>query len=66
MQGALADSKLQPIVLINPYVEFRLPTFQGHLRFRGEIRNALNTDYQFILHFPLPGRSFVFLVGYAL
>lgn len=66
MMGELPDGILKPVFLINPHAEYRVKIFDGQLRIRGEIRNLLNEEYQMILNFPLPGRSFVCLLGYAL
>lgn len=63
LSGELPDSKLKPVVLMNPFIEYRIPFFMSNLRFRGEVRNLLDSDYQMILNFPLPGRSFVLQCG---
>ncbi len=66
MIGELPEGVLTSVILINPHAEFRIKVFEGQLRIRGEIRNLLNEEYQMILNFPLPGRSYVFSLGYAL
>ena len=66
MPGDLPEGLLHSVILINPHVEYRMKVFDGQLHIRGEIRNLLNEEYQMILNFPLPGRSFVLLLGYRL
>ncbi|MBM4150622.1 MAG: TonB-dependent receptor [Ignavibacteria bacterium] len=64
--GELPDSKLKPVMLINPFFEYRIPLHIGMMNMRAEIRNLLNSNYQMILNFPLPGRSFIVQCGFTL
>lgn len=64
--GELAESRLYPILLINPFIEYRKIMFLGIFKLRAEIRNILNTSYQMILNFPLPRRSFAIQCGITL
>ena len=66
MLGELPETKMNPVILVNPHAEFRMGIFDGMLRIRGEIRNLLNVEYQMILNFPLPGRSYIVSMGYDL
>ena len=64
MLGELPETTMSPVILVNPHTEFRMELFDGMLRIRGEIRNLLNEEYQMILNFPLPGRSYIVSMGY--
>lgn len=64
--GGFPESTLQSIILINPHTEYTMKAWNGILRLRVEIRNLLDSEYQMILNFPLPGRSYVFLLEYEL
>ena len=64
MLGELPETTMSPVILVNPHAEFRMELFDGMLRIRGEIRNLLNEEYQMILNFPLPGRSYIVSMGY--
>jgi outer membrane cobalamin receptor len=66
MLGELPESKMNPVILVNPHAELRMRLLDGMLRIRGEIRNLLNEEYQMILNFPLPGRSYIISMGYDL
>ena len=66
MLGELSDTKMNPVILVNPHVELRFELLDGMLKLRGEIRNLLNEEYQMILNFPLPGRSYIVSIGYDL
>lgn len=66
MIGDLPEGVLESVILINPHAEYRLKLFESQLKIRGEIRNLLDEEYQMILNFPLPGRSYVLLIGFAL
>jgi outer membrane cobalamin receptor len=66
MMGELPDSQLESVFLINPHAEYRIGFLGGIIRIRGEIRNLLDAQYQMIMNFPLPGRSYVVNVGYVI
>jgi outer membrane cobalamin receptor len=66
MLGELPETKMNPVILVNPHAELRMRLLDGMLRIRGEIRNLLNEEYQMILNFPLPGRSYIISMGYDL
>jgi outer membrane cobalamin receptor len=61
--GEIPESRVNPILLVNPFIEYRKTMFLGTFKLRAEIRNLLNSSYQMILNFPLPGRSFSFQCG---
>ncbi len=66
MLGELQETRMHPVLLVNPHVEFRLGFSGGMLKIRGEIRNVFNQEYAMILNFPLPGRSYIVQLGYEL
>ena len=58
LQENTPSSVLDPVFLLTGFIEHTIALHSLKTALRFEIRNMLNTQYSYIINFPLPGRSY--------